>query len=143
MYLWNYNQKFLGFYLIERAIDVKPNKCEALINMASGITNKEVMKLNGMHTTIHIFISRSHQHALPFYSFLKIEAHFERFVLYEQTFISLNSVTDTPVLCRSVIMEVLSIYLVVSTEVVSVLIIREIDSNQNPVYFISKTMAKP
>ncbi|MCI06143.1 gag-pol polyprotein, partial [Trifolium medium] len=39
--------------------------------------------------------------------------------------------------------ETLYIYLVVSTEAVSVVLVREIGTNQNPVYFISKALSGP
>lgn len=52
-------KKFWGFYLMKRGIQDNPNKCEAVIHMKAPKTNKEVMKLNRMLTTLNRFILKS------------------------------------------------------------------------------------
>jgi hypothetical protein len=65
--------KFLGFYLTERGIEANPDKCDAVISMEAPSTKQGIMKLNGMLIALNRFISRSAQHALPFYKLLRKE----------------------------------------------------------------------
>lgn len=52
-----------------------------------------------------------------------------------------NTLSQPPILSRSMIEETLNIYLNVSIEAESVVLVKEVASNQNPVCFISKALA--
>jgi hypothetical protein len=56
--------KFLGFYLTKRGIEENPDKCDAIIQMETLSSKENIMKLNGMITTLNKFISR--HPTLPF-----------------------------------------------------------------------------
>lgn len=82
--------KFLGFYMKERGIEANSNKCRAVIKMEATTMKKEIMKLNGMLTSLNKFISRSAQQKFPFYKLLNKEAHFDWTPECEHAFITLK-----------------------------------------------------
>ena len=49
--------KFLGFMVSQRGIEVNPEKVQAIINMASPRTVKEVQKLTGRIVALNRFVS--------------------------------------------------------------------------------------
>ena len=63
--------KFLGFMVSQRGIEVNPEKVQAIINMASPKTIKEVQKLIGRIAAINRFVSRVTDKCLPFFKTLK------------------------------------------------------------------------
>ena len=63
--------KFLGFMVSQRGIEANPEKVQAIINMASPKTVKEVQKLTGRIAAINRFISRATDKCLPFFKTLK------------------------------------------------------------------------
>lgn len=106
---------------MEKGIKVNPDKCEMYIWMATLNTNKEVIKLNGMFTTLNIFILKSAQHTIPFYKLLKKEAHFEWNMEYEQELVYLKmNLSTPPILSRPSTRDILFLYLAISDEVISV-----------------------
>ena len=63
--------KFLGFMVSQRGIEANPEKVQAIINMASPKTVKEVQKLTGRIAAINRFVSRAMDKSLPFLKTLK------------------------------------------------------------------------
>ena len=63
--------KFLGFIVSQRGIEVNPEKVQAIINMTSPKTVKEVQKLTGRIAALNRFVSRAIDKCLPFYKTLK------------------------------------------------------------------------
>ena len=63
--------KFLGFMVSQRGIKANPEKVQAIINMTSPKTVKEVQKLTGRITALNRFISRAIDKCLPFFKTLK------------------------------------------------------------------------
>ena len=55
--------KFLGFMVSQRGIETNPEKVQAIINMASPKTVKEVQKLTGRIAAINRFVSRATENA--------------------------------------------------------------------------------
>lgn len=108
----------------ERDIEANTDKCEAIIKMGAPTTKKEIMKLNGMLTTLNKFIWRLTQHALSLYKLLKNFFFFEWTLKDKHSFIFLRSTLLTPsVLSRPIADEVLLLYMIVCTKVFSVVII--------------------
>lgn len=62
---------FLGFYLTEQRIEANPNKCEAVIQMNSPTSKKEVQRLNDMLIAFNKFILKSAYDILPYCQLLK------------------------------------------------------------------------
>ena len=63
--------KFLGFMVSQRGIETNLEKFQAIINMASPKTVKEVQKLTGKIAAINRFVSRATDKCLPFFKTLK------------------------------------------------------------------------
>ena len=63
--------KFIGFMVSQRGIEANPEKVQAIINMASPRTVKEVQKLTGRITALNRFVSRATDKCLPFFKTLK------------------------------------------------------------------------
>ena len=63
--------KFLGFMVSQRGIEANPEKVQAIINMVSPRTVKEVQKLTGRIVALNRFVSRATDKCLPFFKTLK------------------------------------------------------------------------
>ena len=63
--------KFLGFMVSQRGIEANPEKVQAIINMASPKTVKEVQKLTGRIAALNRFVFRATDKYLPFFKTLK------------------------------------------------------------------------
>ena len=63
--------KFLGFMVSQKGIEANPEKVQAIINMASPRTVKEVQKLTGRIVALNRFVSRATDKCLPFFKTLK------------------------------------------------------------------------
>ena len=118
--------KFLGFMVSQRGIEANPKKVQAIINMASPKTVKEVQKLTGRIAALNRFISRATDKCLPFFKTLKqafawtdeCEAAFQELKRY---------LSNLPLLSPSKEGESLQLYLAVSATAVSAALIREED----------------
>ncbi|CAJ2667150.1 unnamed protein product [Trifolium pratense] len=136
--------KFLGFYLTERGIEANPDKCRAFAELPTPSDKKSIQTLNVMLTSLSRFVSKSAQHALPFFKLLKKEAVFEWTEECEQALQHLKkALSESPVLSRPNDEEVLYLYLSVASEAVSAALIRETNEGQKPVYFTSKALQGP
>ncbi|CAJ2674684.1 unnamed protein product [Trifolium pratense] len=136
--------KFLGFYLTERGIEANPDKCRAFAELPTPNDKKSIQTLNGMLTSLSRFVSKSAQHALPFFKLLKKEAVFEWTDECEQALQHLKkALSEPPVLSRPSDEEILYLYLSVASEAVSAALIRETNEGQKPVYFTSKALQGP
>ena len=63
--------KFLGFMVSQRGIEANPEKVQAIINMVSPKTIKEVQKLTGRIAALNRFVSRAMDKCLPSFKTLK------------------------------------------------------------------------
>ena len=59
--------KFLGFVVSQRGIEANQEKVQAIINMASPKTVKEVQKLTGRIAALNRFVSKASDKCLPFF----------------------------------------------------------------------------
>ena len=129
--------KFLGFMVSQRGIEANPEKVQAIINMVSPRTVKEVQKLTGRIAALNRFVFRATDKCLPFFKTLKqafawtdeCEAAFQELKRY---------LSNPPLLSPSKGRENLYLYLVVSITVVSPALIREEAKKQLPVYYVSQ-----
>ena len=110
---------------------------QAIINMASPKTVKNVQKLTGRIAALNRFISRATDKCLPFFKTLKqaftwtdeCEAAFQDFKRY---------LSNPPLLSPSKEGENLYLYLAVSATTVNADLIREKDKKQLPVYYVTQ-----
>ena len=116
---------------------MNPEKVQAIINMASPKTIKEVQKLKGRIAAINRFVSRATDKCLPFFKTLKqafvwtdeCEAAFQELKRY---------LSHPPFSSLSTKGESLQLYLAMSATAVSVALIREEDKKQLLVYYVSQ-----
>ena len=114
--------KFLGFMVSQRGIKANPEKVQAIINMVSPRTVKEVQKLTGRIAALNRFVSRAMDKCLPFFKTLKqafawtdkCEAVFQELKRY---------LSNPPLLSPSKGGENLYLYLAISTTAVSAALI--------------------
>ena len=65
------SSKFLGFMVSQKGIEANPKKVQAIINMVSPRTVKEVQKFTRMIAALNRFVSRAMDKCLPFFKTLK------------------------------------------------------------------------
>ena len=65
------SRKFLDFMVSLREIEANPEKVQAIIDMVSPRTIKEVQKLTGRIAALNKFVSRATDKCLPFFKTLK------------------------------------------------------------------------
>ncbi len=136
--------KFLGFYLTERGIEANPDKCRAVTEMQQPSSKKNIQQLTGMLASLTRFVSKSAQHALPFFRLLKKGIQFEWSPECEEALTQIKRIlSQPPVLTRPSPGEVLYLYLAVANEALSAVLVRETDEGQKPVYFVSKALQGP
>jgi len=118
--------KLLGFYLTERGIKANPDKFQAFTKLPTPHSKKCVQALNGMLTALSIFVAKSAQHALPFFKLLRKKTKFEWTDECEAALKHLkDTISKPPVLSRPDQGEVLYLYLSVSSDAASAVLVRE------------------
>ena len=134
----------MGFYLMERGVEANPDKFRTVLKMEPRSSKGRILKLNRMMTVLSRFISRSAQHALPFFRLLRKVANFEWTQECGEAFDMLKTIlSQPPVLSRPMAGETLYLYLAISAEAFNAILVREIGTKKNLVYFCSKSLAGP
>ena len=131
MCFWDSFKQVLRFHGSHKGIESNSNKVQAIINMVSPWTVKEVQKLTGRIATLNKFVSRATDKCLPFFKTLKqafawtdeCEAAFQDLKHY---------LSNPPLLSPSKEGENLYLYLIVSTTAVNAALIREEAKKQLP-----------
>ena len=88
--------EFLGYLVTCRGIEANPKQINALIEMVSPKTKREVQRLTGRVAALNRFISRSTDKCLPFYDTLKGNKKFEWTEECEKAFQQLKHYLATP-----------------------------------------------
>jgi hypothetical protein len=65
------SRKFLGYMVSSRGIEANPEKIQAILEMQSPKTTKQLQQLTGRLAALNRFISRSTDKCLPFFKILK------------------------------------------------------------------------
>ncbi|KAL2248155.1 UNVERIFIED_CONTAM: hypothetical protein Sindi_2667800 [Sesamum indicum] len=98
-------------------------------------------KLTGNIASLSRFISRSADRSLPFFKILRKPKNFTWTAKCDQALQELKEyLTKPPLLANPKEGEILFLYLGVSENAVSSVLVREEGSNQNPVYYVSKML---
>ncbi|XP_061349021.1 uncharacterized protein LOC133294385 [Gastrolobium bilobum] len=129
---------FLGFMLTHRRIEANPDKCKAVLDMRIPPKKKEVQQLTGRLAALTRFLPKSTENALPFFKLLKKEAVEGWNPECQTAFEKVKKCLATPpVLSKPEPGDTLILYLAVGEEAISVVLIKETNKGQEPIYFIS------
>lgn len=137
--------KFLGYIISESDIKPDPTKVQAILDMAAPATVKDIQSLNGRLASLNRFLSRSAQQSLPFLKILKEKTTKGKDIKWtpdaEAAFQDLKAhLLQLPTLTTPLPGETLFVYLAVSTDSISTVLIRDDRGVQRPVYFVSKLL---
>ncbi|KAL2228596.1 UNVERIFIED_CONTAM: Retrovirus-related Pol polyprotein from transposon 17.6 [Sesamum indicum] len=134
-------EKFLGYMVSERGIEANSAKIQAIMNLRSPASIKEVQKLTGKIASLSRFISRSADRSLPFFKVLRKSKNFTWTTECDQALQELKEyLTKPPLLANLKEGETLLLYLGVSENAVSSVLVRKEGNNQNPIYYVSKML---
>ncbi|KAK0578575.1 hypothetical protein LWI29_012719 [Acer saccharum] len=133
--------KFLGYLVTQRGVEANPDQIRSIENIESPKCMKDVQKLTGRVAALNRFISKSSEKCLPFFNILRKNKAFEWNDDCEKALQDLKTyLRSPPLLSKPKDNEILFIYLAVSSTAVSAVLIREEESVQHPVYYVSKTL---
>ncbi|GKV42157.1 hypothetical protein SLEP1_g49594 [Rubroshorea leprosula] len=144
--------KFLGFMVSRRGIEVNPEKIRAIAEMEPPKSVKDIQRLTGRVAALHRFISRSADKCLPFFKIMRTAAQkdesgkqkkFEWTQECQTAFDELKSyLSSPPLLTKAIDGEILYLYLGISDEAISSVLVREETKQQKPIYYIKQCSAR-
>jgi len=133
--------KFLGFMLTNRGIEANPDKCQAIMEMQSPKTVKEVQRLVGRVVALSRFMPKMAEKIRPIMSLLKKASWFKWDDQCKDAFLQLKTfLASPPVIQKPRLDQPIIVYLSVSKDAISAALVQEIEGEQRPVYFTSKTL---
>ncbi|GKV52999.1 hypothetical protein SLEP1_g59549, partial [Rubroshorea leprosula] len=133
--------KFLGYVVSKKGIEVNPEKVEAVQQMEPPRTVKDAQCLTGRVAALHRFIARSVERCLPFFKALWEPKNFQWTNECQQAFDELKRyLASAPLLSKPVDGECLYLYLGVTQEAASSVLLREENKNQKPICYVSKVL---
>ena len=131
--------KFLGFIVNNRGIEANSYKLKAVVDMPLPSNIKEVQRLTGRIATLSRFVSKGNDKCQPFFQVLKKafqwDAHCEEAFTTSKTYLS-----SPPILVSPSEGELLTLYLAVLDFSTSVVLVRDKDRVQQPVYYCSRAL---
>ena len=131
--------KFLGFIVNNRGIEANPDKIKAMLDMPSPSSIKEVQRLTGRIVALSRFVSKASDKCQPFFQVLK--KAFQWDTKCEEAFSALKAyLSSPPVLVSPTEGELLTLYIAVSDFSTSVVLVRDKDRVQHPVYYCSRAL---
>jgi len=134
-------EKFLGVMLMHRGIEANLNKCQAIVEKRSPKNVKEVQKLVGKLTAKARFIPRLVEKSGPIISLLKKRSKFEWSEECEEIFAQIKQfMAIPPVIQKPLHGQTIMVYLSISKEAISSVLVEEVGQAQKSVYFVSRTL---
>ena len=131
--------KFLGFIVNHRGIEANSDKIKVVLDMPPPSGIKEVQRLTGRIAALSRFVSRASDKCQPFFQVLK--KAFQWDTKCEEAFSALKTyLRSPPILVSPIEGELLTLYLVVSDFSTSVVLVRDKDRVQHPVYYCSRAL---
>ncbi|PNX78768.1 gag-pol polyprotein, partial [Trifolium pratense] len=132
---------FLGFMLTHRGIEANPEKCQAIIDMRSPSSIKEVQQLIGRIAALSRFLSCSGEKAFHFFSSLRKNERFIWAPQCEEAFKQLKEfLASPPILTRPMPGKILYLYLAVSDRAMSSVLVQMVEEEEKLIYFVSRTL---
>jgi len=133
--------KFLGFMLTHRGIEANPDKCQAILNMRSPNSVKEVQQLLGRLTALSRFVPRLVERTRPMVQLLRKGKKFAWDDQCEEIFKQFKEFLTSPAVIQKPRLDhPILVYLAVSEEAVSAALVQETEGEERPVYFVSRTL---
>ncbi|KAK9050115.1 hypothetical protein SSX86_030915 [Deinandra increscens subsp. villosa] len=136
--------KFLGMMVSNEGIRACPKKVEAVLQMGSPTSVKDVQVLNGRLVALHRFVAKAAERSLPFMKVLKEclgKENFQWTQEAEDAFAELKKVlTELPTLTAPTVGETLQMYIAATIGSVSAVLVAEREQGQMPVYYVSKVL---
>ncbi|GKD79586.1 reverse transcriptase domain-containing protein [Tanacetum coccineum] len=138
--------KFLGYVVMSEGIQANPKKMKAVADMQSPRTLKEMQSLSGKLAALNHFLSKSAERALPFFEKLKNitkdnKANFRWTDEAEQAFQEMKKlILELPTLTTPGLKETLYVYLAISKDAVSEVLIADWGGDQTPIRYVSRTL---
>ncbi|GKV10023.1 hypothetical protein SLEP1_g21448 [Rubroshorea leprosula] len=133
--------KFLGYVVSQKGIEVNPEKVEAVQQMEPPRTVKDVQRLTGRIAALHRFVARSAERCLPFFRALREPKSFQWSDTCQQAFDELKRyLASAPLLSKPMEGESLYLYLGVTAEAISSVLLREENKNQKLICYVSKVL---
>ncbi|GKV21529.1 hypothetical protein SLEP1_g31504 [Rubroshorea leprosula] len=134
-------RKFLGYVVSKKGIEVNLEKVQAVQQMEPPKTVKDVQRLTGRIAALHRFIARSGERCLPFFKALREPKSFQWTDECQRAFDELKQyLASAPLLSKPVDGECLYLYLGVTEEAVSSVLLREENKIQKPICYVSKVL---
>ena len=135
--------KFLGFIVNNRGIEANPDKIKAVLDMPPPSSIKEVQRLTGRIAALSRFVSKASDKCQPFFQVLK--KTFQWDTKCEEAFSALKTYLSSPpppppVLVSPSEGELLTLYLAILDFSTSVVLVRDKDRVQHPVYYCSRAL---
>ncbi|GKV47366.1 hypothetical protein SLEP1_g54271 [Rubroshorea leprosula] len=144
------SRKFLSFMVSRRGIEVNPEKIRAIAEMKPPKSVKDIQRLTGRVAALHRFISKSADKCLPFFKIMRSAAQkhesgkqkkFEWNQDCQAAFEELKSyLSSPPLLTKAIDGEILYLYLGISDEAISSVLVREEAKQLKPIYYISSVL---
>jgi hypothetical protein len=126
--------------LTSRGIEANPDKCQAIIDMRSPTSVKEVQRLTGRIAALSRFLSCAGEKSFHLFSTLRKGERFPWSPQCEEAFQKLKSfLASPPILTRLEEGNTLYLYLAVSDNALSSTLVQEIKGEEKPIYFVSRT----
>src|SRR3954465_8136070 len=139
--------KFLGFMVTNRGIEANPDKIKAILDLEEPKTLHDIQKLNGKLAALSRFLAKGAERSLPFLKLLKGVSSTKKVTKArpvtwddecKRTFEELKMyLMSPPLLTRPRPGETLIIYMAVTSEAGSSVLMREENSVQFPIYYVS------
>lgn len=118
--------KFLGFMITYRGIEANSKKIQALASIESPRNKKEVQKLMSRIVNLNRFMSRVVDRCFSFFNALRGNQSFDWNEECERTFQELKqTLTSSPILTKLEPRDTLFLYLVVSHNTISSVLVKE------------------
>ena len=131
--------KFVGFIVNHLGIEANPDKIKAVLDMPSPSGIKEVQRMTGRIAALNRFVSRASDKCQPFFQVLK--KAFQWDTKFEEAFSTLKTyLSSPPILVSPIEGELRTLYLVVSDFSTSVVLVRDKERVQHPVYYCSRAL---
>nr|KYP51927.1 Retrovirus-related Pol polyprotein from transposon 17.6 [Cajanus cajan] len=133
--------KFLGFMLSARGIEANRDKCQAVLDMRSPTNLKELQRLSGRLVALSRFLPRLGDKISPMTKLLRKASTFLWDERCETAFVTLKTMlASPPILRRPDPLTPLLVYLAVSDEAISSVLVQEKEGAQAPIYFVSRLL---